>query len=370
MPTKTTSRNTKHEELTRTLLELARTLKPGDRFPSQAELMRRFQVSDRTVLRSLQDLQRAGWIVRRHGSGTFVTDPGEGWQEPSAVPVATDSRVVGALALTFSPSRFFYQHCLDLLSLRAESAGLSLVCHHARHATSYEDALPLEALHPHGFVVFNYTLVPIARRLLERGHRTVISGTPPADAYPEVPCVHGDHEHGGYLATRHLLDLGHRRIVYARVNAGASLLKSLRWQGHQRALREAEAAGRDVRAVLLEPETLQSWRGDPRLAADYFRRPAAPTGLVVWNDSEATALLRLLGSAGVRVPEEVSIIGYDALPGSEESHPPLTTVDQHIDRQMHAVMDLLTRPAAPPPTQSIVVQPTLVSRASCAPPHS
>ena len=55
MPTKTTGRNTKHETLTQTLLEMATTLRPGDRFPSQVELMRRFQVSDRTVLRSLED---------------------------------------------------------------------------------------------------------------------------------------------------------------------------------------------------------------------------------------------------------------------------------------------------------------------------
>ena len=64
MPTKTTGRNTKHQALTRMLMELAQTLEPGARFPSQTELMRRYQVSDRTVLRSLDDLRRAGWIER------------------------------------------------------------------------------------------------------------------------------------------------------------------------------------------------------------------------------------------------------------------------------------------------------------------
>src|SRR5438094_783543 len=114
---------TKHEELTRTLRELAASLGPGERFPSQSELMRQYQVSDRTVLRSLDDLSRAGWIVRRRGSGTFVAE-----REPErSQPVApAESQTIAALALTCTPSRF-YQHCLDRLSVLVEEEGWSLV---------------------------------------------------------------------------------------------------------------------------------------------------------------------------------------------------------------------------------------------------
>ena len=71
----TGSLRTKHEALTSTLKGVAASLNPGDRFPSQTELMRQYRVSDRTVLRSLEDLQRTGWIVRKRGSGTYVADP-------------------------------------------------------------------------------------------------------------------------------------------------------------------------------------------------------------------------------------------------------------------------------------------------------
>src|SRR4051812_29067561 len=100
MPTKTVARTTtKHQALTRTLLELAQSLQPGDLFPSQAELMRRYQVSDRTGLRSLDDLQRSGWILRRHGKGTFVTDPGQqnGAAFPPKLPVEAPSKIIAAL---------------------------------------------------------------------------------------------------------------------------------------------------------------------------------------------------------------------------------------------------------------------------------
>jgi DNA-binding LacI/PurR family transcriptional regulator len=367
MPTKTNGRQTKHAELTRTLQDLAATLRPGDRFPSQTELMRRFQVSDRTVLRSLEDLRRAGWIVRHHGVGTFVADPQEGRLAVVSGPVATENRVIAAVAPTFGT---FYHHCIDLLSLQMDAIGWSLVCHHLLYENSDTDQLPVEALQPRGIVVFSYHLEPIARRLWERGYRTVIVGVPPADVSPEVPCVYSDHEYGGHTATRHLLDLGHRRIAFAFTTCRYPVQQTLRWRGHQRALQEARQAGWNVSDTLLEADILDAWRSDPSLAAAYFQRSDAPTGVVAWNDTEAMTLLRILYSASLRVPEDVSIIGYDALPLSEESAPPLTTVDQHVDRQLYIVMDLLSRPTTPPATQSVVVLPTLMSRASCARPRS
>ena len=363
-----TLRRTKHAELTETLLELVTTLPVGERLPSQTELMRRFQVSDRTVLRSLEDLRREGWIVRRRGSGTFVADRTERMRARRAVVPAADRKIVAALALTPSPSPF-YERCLETLARIVEASGWSLVCQHARLAPRDDGMHPLEVLQPRGFVAFNYALHPVARRLQERGHRAVILGAPPVDVYPDVPCVYGDHEHGGYIATRHLLDLGHRRLAYARLGYAApgSLLRSFRWRGHERALEAARRSHNDVGSVVLDADMLVSWRSDPSLAATYFRCAGAPTAIVAWNDSEANSLLSILQHAGLRVPEDVSIVGYDALPVGAECIPPLTTVDQHLDSQLRAVMDLISRETPPPSTQSVVVVPDLVVRSSCGP---
>jgi DNA-binding LacI/PurR family transcriptional regulator len=352
--------------LTQKLLELARTLKPGDLLPSQTELMRRHQVSDRTVLRSLDDLQRAGWIVRRHGVGTFVADPEMRRSEPPIPAVPTQSKTVAALVFAFGP---FYQHCVNLLSVEAEAAGLALVCHHARHETSFEDALPLEALQPQGFVIFSYYMYPFAQRLLERGHRVVLVGSPPAGVYPQAPCVTSDQEYGGYEATQHLLRLGHRRIAYIAPDSRYPLEHTLRWQGHRRALGEAARRDEEVQATVVPLETQAAWRGDPARCATFFGRPDAPTGLLTWNDAEAVSLLHVLHHAAVRVPEDVSVVGFDALPVGAESIPPLTTVESYVGSQMRAVMHFLTQPTAPPPTQSVMIVPALVPRASSAPPQ-
>src|SRR5437763_1437464 len=84
--------------------ELCASLDIGDRLPTHTELMRRFGASERAVLRALDELQRAGKIVRRNGVGTFVTDarlPGS-----SATPITgTDGRTVVAVA---QPDQSFF----------------------------------------------------------------------------------------------------------------------------------------------------------------------------------------------------------------------------------------------------------------------
>ncbi|MES2462091.1 MAG: LacI family DNA-binding transcriptional regulator [Armatimonadota bacterium] len=370
MPIKTSAATqTKHEELTRTLREMAARMRPGERFPSQTELMRRYEVSDRTVLRSLEDLRQMGWIVRRHGVGTFVADPrtseGNGTGSPVASPVQTQT--IAALSTSFAA---YYSHCISLLSGLAEDRGLSFVCHHARFPVQFEDALPLESLNPLGFVLFSYSLLPVARKLQERGHRVVVFGTPPADAFPDVPCVYGDQEQGGYLATKHLIDRGHRRIAFAyhEERYPHPLKERLRWRGHERALSEAERQGISLKASLISPAEFALLRDDSEQARIFFRRSDAPTGVVCWNDTEVLLLLKVLHRAGVRVPDDVSIIGYDALPDGDLALPALSTVEPFVANQLRATLDLLARPAPPVSTQSLVFQPALLLRETTAAP--
>ena len=358
--------NTKHEALTQTLQGMAAGLNPGDRFPSQTELMRRFGVSDRTVLRSLEDLQRAGWIVRKKGSGTYVAEPGA-QREPEVNRRAVSRDTIAGLTLGLG-ARSFYRSCIDDLAIQAEAVGTSLVCQLARVDTGDAEAHLLEALSPRGFVLFSYQLNPIAKRLLDRGHRVVVVGAPAAGIDPIVPSVFADHDYGGYLATKHLIDLGHRRIAYCFTLPSYPLEETLRWQGHIRALVEARSKGLIIHDEVLRKAQVAPWWERPSRAADYFRRPGAPTGLVAWNDNEAIQLISLLHRAGIRIPQDVSLIGFDGVKEGAVSVPALTTIDQYVSRQMHTVLDLLSRPTPPPPTQSYLIVPTLSIRASCAEP--
>ncbi len=361
---------TKHGELTQTLRARVAEMQPGDKLPTQDELMRQYQVSDRTVLRSLDDLRREGWIVRRQGIGTFVADPSQRQQEPNTSSlVSAPSRAIAALALTNAFWRgSYYRYCADKLAEPLEKAGLSLLCHLASSGVSYEDAQPLEALNPRGFVLFGYHLAPVGEWLVERGHRVIVAGAPPISAEPVLPCVYAEHEYGGHLATSYLLGLGHRRIAFSFHNVGYQYADTVRWQGHQRAIEEVRSQGKDVQDEVFDAALINTWRANPELAAAHFRRPNGPTAVVAWNDFCAYTMLSILHRAGLRVPEDVSVIGFDGMPESEESVPALTTVDQHVDRQMQLIVNLLSRPSPLPESRSVVVVPSLVERSSCAPP--
>ncbi len=358
-------RQTKHSELTGLLRGLVTALQPGDRLPAQDELMRRYKVSDRTVLRSLEDLQRAGWIVRRPGSGTYVTDPRERSENAPDASTTTpiQSRTIAALAPHFFAASYL-RLCADTLSARAQTANLSLVC----HANPLDNLQFVEALRPFGFVLFSYPMSGMGEQLIARGHRAVVVGSPPAGVDPTLPCVFADHEIGGHLAAQHLLDLGHRRIAFAfDTQMRYPYRQHPRWTGHQQALEEARNTGELVLDTVIDSEMMTAWRDDATLAAAYFRRGDAPTGITVWNDGAAIILLGILHRAGLRVPNDVSVIGFDALPEGADTVPPLTTVDQHVAWQMQAVLRLLTRPTPPPP-QSVVAIPELKLRSSCGPP--
>jgi GntR family transcriptional regulator of arabinose operon len=361
-------KRTKHAVLTDQLRELVTALRPGDRLPARDELMRRYQVSDRTVLRSLEDLQRAGWIVRRAGSGTYVTDRDQRIETlPPAVLAANAQQTIAVLAPHFFDASYL-RLCANLLSEEVDAEGFSLTCRVVRTKVTPEDIQAVEAMNPLGVVVLGYQLADVVAELIARGHRAVVVGSPPADIDPIVPCIYTDHELGGYLAAKHLLDLGHRRIAFAYDEQMTyAPTNHPRWAGHQRAIESLRKTGVTVSDTLIDRQTFDSWWKDASLATAYFRQPNAPTGIAVWNDGGAIVLLGTLHRAGLRVPDDVSVIGFDAMPEGANCVPSLTSVEQHTRWQVQTALRLLSRPTPPPP-QAIITLPELELRSSCKSP--
>jgi DNA-binding LacI/PurR family transcriptional regulator len=352
------------DSVLRRLDEMCATLQPGDSIPTHTELMRRFDASERSVLRALDELQRVGKVVRRNGVGTFVADASSmAGNNGSVVPASVaDSRTVIAIV---KPDQSFFDHAIRLLFRQVEAADLSLASRFLDPATSTLPAAPAEASRPLGYILFRQDLLPLARQLQDAGNRVVLVGTPDAGAKLEVPNVYGDQQKGGYLATQHLIELGHRRVAFCGL---PGTMQSRRWKGHERALADARRKGLEITSSVLFLEEVEQWKRVPEKAQQYFKSSNAPTGIVVWNDHEAIGVLSTLARAGIRVPEDVSIIGYDDLPEGRRVHPPLTTIDSAVEQQLQAALDILTDSAPVGSTHTVVVLPALVKRESCAAP--
>jgi DNA-binding LacI/PurR family transcriptional regulator len=196
----------------------------------------------------------------------------------------------------------------------------------------------------------------------------VLVGAPHHGESYGVPCVFTNHEFGGYLVAQHLIGLSHRRIAICDDDSGL-LIATMRGRGYLLALLEAKKARITVEYETIGPEIMQTFREDPPGAARWIRRAGGPTAIIAWNDERAMQLISLLTRAGITVPAELSITGFDNLPIGCRNHPYLTTVETGLEQQMEAAIALLTAPLAPAPDSGARFGPKLVVRESTAPPR-
>jgi LacI family transcriptional regulator len=341
--------------------ELVRDLVPGDRLPSIAHLERHFGVSTGTVESAIRALREEGLLVARRGSGVFVADSATG-NGQAASDTFTSARTE-TLAVIAPANMAFFRYCVETLTEQAAQRGRKVVCHYVPENEDPErwtaDALHLEALGPSGFLVFSHRLACIASALRKRGHRTVLVGTLPLEApLPEgVPCIYGDQEQGAFLAIQHLLNLGHRRI-----GCMERIFKSRRFRGAERAVQQV--LGRTVNPADVLRPLPQTGDENPHVRAAMFQGEGALTALFTWTDSHALEMLHALDRLGLRVPQDVSLVSYDALPLGAHSRPPLTSVDGHVETQVSHALEVLESFTQGGHVPLIAVTPTLVRRES------
>ncbi|MFC5729613.1 MULTISPECIES: LacI family DNA-binding transcriptional regulator [Nocardioides] len=185
-----------------------------------------------------------------------------------------------------------------------------------------------------------------------------------SSAQYDYPIVDNDQAHGARLATEHLLELGHETVWHV---AGPELSFSARrrrtsWQA------TLEAHGRVVPPVLPgDWSTGSGYEAGLRLAGD-----EQVTAVFTANDQMALGLLRALHEQGRRVPEDVSVVGFDDMEEAAYFWPPLTTVHQSFDEVGRRAVDTLIREihSTEHEEQEGLVPTRLVVRASTAPPRS
>lgn len=172
------------------------------------------------------------------------------------------------------------------------------------------------------------------------------------------------HELGGYLATRHLLELGHRRIACI---AGPQALSPARQrvQGYQRALHEA---GVKMNDRLLRSADFTSAGGHAAMASLLAARQR-PSAVFASNDLMAIGAICAAAEAQLRIPEDLSVIGFDDIALAAYSNPPLTTIAQPKHQTGALAARLLMERIAQrdKPLRREILQPSLCLRRSTAP---
>jgi DNA-binding LacI/PurR family transcriptional regulator len=201
-----------------------------------------------------------------------------------------------------------------------------------------------------------------ALRGLERGAADIPVVTVLGDPTGSASTAALDNVGGARAAVRHLLDLGHRTVVHVAGpdDFGDAAARVDGWRT------ELAAAGREVPPLRLQGD----WSPRSGYAAG-LELTADPdvTAVFAANDQMALGVIRALHEQGRRVPEDVSVVGFDDLPEAAYFTPPLTTVRQQFDVLGQTIMSLLERALAGERDPKVPLVPTsLVVRASTGAP--
>ena len=188
--------------------------------------------------------------------------------------------------------------------------------------------------------------------------------TPPQhESNPTADCVVVDDKHGGELAARHLLNLGRRRLLF--MGPPNSIAAQQRLEGVRAELRAHDLNGNDVQFLATE-----GWRSDAarKTLGERWDGLTHPDAIVAGSDDLAAGCLQFLARRGLRVPDDVALVGFDNAQLSAALMPPLTTVETPLQLIGHTCVErLLARLDAPESWQAknIRLPCQLIVRASC-----
>jgi DNA-binding LacI/PurR family transcriptional regulator len=178
---------------------------------------------------------------------------------------------------------------------------------------------------------------------------------------PGRPSINPDNEHGGYLATRHLLGAGRRRIAFLSGSLAHYSIRE-REHGYRRALFEAGVLS-DPDLEAIAPPGLNAELGAAEAARRLLAQAAGLDAIFAYNDIAALAALRVCQAAGRRVPDDVAIVGFDDIPAADAGLIPLTTVRNDVEALGRGGVDLLIHPGDACAQVTLPIE--LVVRASC-----
>ncbi|MEV8315427.1 LacI family DNA-binding transcriptional regulator [Streptomyces sp. NPDC059900] len=207
-------------------------------------------------------------------------------------------------------------------------------------------------------------------RLADAGTRIVLCGRPPLDdSEAAVATLTFDNRSGGRRLTEHLLTLGHRRIGYVAGPVERTTTRH-RLEGHRDALAAAGAGtagnGDQDDLTVHGPYTRASGY-DATL--ELLRRAPDLTAIVAANDTVALGAAAALRDRGLRIPEDISVAGFDDLPFSVDAVPALTTVRLPLYEAGARAGRLATGAEEAPPGGVATIAAELMVRGSTAPPR-
>jgi GntR family transcriptional regulator of arabinose operon len=309
---------------------------PGDLLPSQNELMKSEQASYSTISRVLTELKNENLIYRVGGKGTYV--------QKRAVFVKEKMKIWIALleqddSDSTEKDNLGFPHVELMHSIIAYCASIGMQVKPVYHDDN--DFINQEVYDSNSGIIF---LASSGKQhLFERLNSLNV----PYAAHAPMDCIYGNYNavtvnvnHGAYLATKALIDAGHRNIAFFHTPSENDFWALPKFDGYKKALREADIEFREE--LLLRSKCVT--QDCTKEAEHFFSRNGSAekvTALFAINDTRALAAMKVMTGLGIKIPDDIAVVGYDDLPQSRNCQIPLTTVKLPCEEMGKATVKLL-----------------------------
>jgi LacI family transcriptional regulator len=312
-------------------------LKVDDQIGSQNELAQKYDVSLITVKKALSELMKEGLLYSRVGKGTYVAKQNVDSQKGS-------SKTIG-LVLQDLKSPFF-----SLIAQEAENTsfkkGYSILFTNSSGQLAKEESQisHFRDMGVSGLIIASMTHVYRANETIRKLHSEGFPYVMVSYIHdPDIYFVGTDHEHGGYIATNHLIEEGFKKIGCINGEQG-NLVGYFRYKGYERALTEA---GREVNEnyVFKLPRGGEwyDFTSGYEVGKHFGELADRPDAVFVYNDLAALGFQRAILEQGLRIPEDVAIVGFDDIDRASYARVPLTTIRQPTREIGNLAVDIILK---------------------------
>ena len=381
-PGSTTSHVEIAQEMRRRILTAQ--YRAGQRIPPERELLETFGCSRMTVARALTLLAAEGLVERHQGRGTFVAAHGERGSTAESARHGGRIATRGNVIKYISPGqesgvRSSRDEVLSSLHGALDEAGYHISVDF--YGDLEQHLRCLEKVHDPQ--IAGVVLWPLPHARTVRAVGELMAQRVPVvliDTYlPGIDTDHvvTDNVEGAAAMVRHLVSLGHRRICYLTPPTERTSLRD-RLTGFLRGLVDADLPLRDTGVMRLPLAAAAAAPTEPGAAlgevlSQVLSAAAPPTALFFSHDTLALAALQWLRMHRVRVPEDLSVVGYDGIEAGEFGSTPLTTVKQDFGEMADVAARILMERfdgRQEPLRYHRQIEPQLVVRDTCAAPHA
>lgn len=335
----------------------------GQKFPSEADLVKRFDASRITVGRAVRELRRAGLVERRAGSGTYVrADRSQGMSFGLLIPDLGRTEIFEPICQGMAAAPQAADHVLLWGGAGSESPTTTrqdqawqLCQQYVSRDVSGVFFAPLEQLPAEDRT--NQRIIAA----LEKARIPVVLLDRDFLAYPQRSrhdLVGIDNRRTGFIVTDHLIKLGARRVAFLSFPRSPSTVEE-RIAGYREAL--------FMHGMPVEPSLILRLEYDDHEAIRRLVETVRPDAFVCANDPTAGRLMQSLISLGQRIPQDVRVVGIDDVGYARLLPVPLTTMHQPCREigmaAMAAMLERISRPDMP--VRDVLLECPLVIRDSC-----